>query len=35
MINKSELIKFIGKNLYEWYKISKLSKKKVTDKQTN
>ena len=27
MINKSELIKFLGKNLYEWYKISKLSQK--------
>ena len=28
MINKSEWIKFMGKNLYEWYKISKLSKNK-------
>ena len=34
MINKSQLIKFTVKNLYEWYKISN-KQKKVTDKQTN
>ena len=28
IINKSQLIKFTVKNLFEWYKISNLSKKK-------